>query len=897
MKKPLFFPLILTATMLLPQSVNAQWVSTSGPGGVGALVASGGNLFAGTGGGGVYLTMNNGTSWTRVSNGLTNLSIATLAANGGNVFAGTFGGGVFLSTNNGTSWTAVNNGLTNLDVWAFAANGGNVFAGTGGAGVFLTTNNGTNWTAVNNGLTNGGILSFAVNGGNLFAGTNGGGVFLSTNNGTSWTRVSNGLTNLYIRAVIANGGYIFAGTSGGGVFLTTNNGTNWTAVNNGLTNLQVYSLAASGGNIFAGTNGGGVFLTTNNGTNWIDFNAGLTGLPPVYALTASGSYLFAGVLASPGVYRRLLSDIANLPAAPILSSPANGATNVATSPTMIWNAVTGATAYRMQVSTSSTFSSMSVNDSTTVTSRVIGPLAGNTTYYWRVDAKNSYGWGAWSSVWSFTTRPCPLLIPYTPNPTSNRRPQLRWYQNSYISTYRIEIDTSLQFTLTIVSEAVIDTFYIPAADLPYDTIYWRVRNDADPLSWSAASSVMIVRPVPTLIAYTPNPTSDRRPQLRWYHHDSISIYRIQIDTSLQFTSTIVSEAVIDTFYTPVSDLPYGTIYWRVRNDADSLSWSTISSLGIMHIYPQGVVAHWSFDSSSGNTYYDVTGHGYDAVATGSGVELAQGVSGQALSCPGTSYEIYAVNSKNDFYLSKFTVESCYYSNVPPSGIINYAEIFSFQNVQSGVRNGFGVALDQQGHFFCSMSNSSGSAWENTVSTVTMSPSRWYHVVGTYDSSYVRIYVNGVLSASLAYQGTYMKPPIDCRIACTRRMDSVNAAFRINGYIDELKLYNYALSADTIAAHSVIYVAVGPAATTPLVNTVLKVQARSSLLTISLPSSMVNRPVDLIVYSPSGRVVMQKRIAHGTERLTLPAPNLALGAYVLAVKDGVQKKAVRFVVVR
>jgi hypothetical protein len=37
----------------------------------------------------------------------------------------------------------------------------------------------------------------------------------------------------------------------------------------------------------------------------------------------------------------------------------------------------------------------------------------------------------------------------------------------------------------------------------------------------------------------------------------------------------------------------------------------------------GLVAYWSFDSFSGNTYYDVSGHGHDAASAGLG--LAQGV--------------------------------------------------------------------------------------------------------------------------------------------------------------------------------------------------------------------------------------------------------------------------------
>jgi len=40
--------------------------------------------------------------------------VYSLAVNGSNLFAGTERGGVFLSTNNGTSWTAVNTGLPNF---------------------------------------------------------------------------------------------------------------------------------------------------------------------------------------------------------------------------------------------------------------------------------------------------------------------------------------------------------------------------------------------------------------------------------------------------------------------------------------------------------------------------------------------------------------------------------------------------------------------------------------------------------------------------------------------------------------------------------------------------------------------------------------------------------------
>ena len=81
--------------------LHSQWVQANGPYGGYVLSfavssASGGeNLFAGTNGGGVFLSTNNGTSWTAASTGLTNGSILTFAVSGTNLFAGTYGAGAW----------------------------------------------------------------------------------------------------------------------------------------------------------------------------------------------------------------------------------------------------------------------------------------------------------------------------------------------------------------------------------------------------------------------------------------------------------------------------------------------------------------------------------------------------------------------------------------------------------------------------------------------------------------------------------------------------------------------------------------------------------------------------------------------------------------------------------
>jgi len=101
------------------------------------------------------------------------------------------------------------------------------------------------------------------------------------------------------------------------------------------------------------------------------------------------------------------------PNAPTLTSPASGATSVSTTPALTWNTVAAATTYRVEVSTTSTFAKLAVDDSTltAATKTVTTALNSTTTYYWRVNAKNASGTSSWSSIWSFTTAAAPPSAP------------------------------------------------------------------------------------------------------------------------------------------------------------------------------------------------------------------------------------------------------------------------------------------------------------------------------------------------------------------------------------------------------------------------------------------------------------------------------------------------------
>ncbi len=306
--KNIYYLIVISCTVF-SSLLNAQWIRNNGPnGGVHSFAVFDTNLFAGTVGGIIYRSTNNGTSWTAVFGGT---GADAIAVSDTNIFAAT-DGGVYRSTNNGATWTV--SGLTGVSPQALAITDTNLFAGTFQSGVYRSTNNGASWTAVNSGLTGTALYITALFAyeTNLFAGTWGSSAYRSTNNGTTWTSASNGLTSNNVHAFtispnLAGDTNLFAGTYfGNGVYLSTDNGTSWTAVNNGLTNNNVRALAVSDTNLFAGTDGGGVFHSTNNGTSWTAFNTGLTN-NVINALLVSGTNLFAGT--NDGVWRRPLSDI------------------------------------------------------------------------------------------------------------------------------------------------------------------------------------------------------------------------------------------------------------------------------------------------------------------------------------------------------------------------------------------------------------------------------------------------------------------------------------------------------------------------------------------------------------------------------------------------------------
>jgi hypothetical protein len=242
------------------------------------------NIYCGVQGYGVTVSSNNGGYWT-FHHPLGNRTIYSLTYNGGNLYAGASAmnpgqgvSGVYLSIDNGYSFTPTS--LTNKTVNSLGANSGIIFAGIAGEGIYVTTNNGVNWTQTS--INNQNVKSLGVNGNFIFAGTIGSGVYISTNNGSSW--VQSALNNQDVNSLAVYGNSVFAGTSSeSNFFVSTNNGTSWTLRNEGLGNYMVSAICIINNFIFAGTNSNGVYRRSLN--ELVGINPVTNEIPKEYSLS------------------------------------------------------------------------------------------------------------------------------------------------------------------------------------------------------------------------------------------------------------------------------------------------------------------------------------------------------------------------------------------------------------------------------------------------------------------------------------------------------------------------------------------------------------------------------------------------------------------------------------
>lgn len=183
--------------------------------------------------------------------------------------------------------------------------------------------------------------------------------------------------------------------------------------------------------------------------------------------------------------------------APSLSSPANNATISSSQPTLIWNTITSAVSYEIQLGkTNPPGTTVTTVASTSPTTYAYSAplLAG--TYYWRVRALDeSAAPTGWSPVRAFSVASAASAVPLRTLFTT-ATPLLTWNLTPWADGYEIQVNRSAGFTGPQSFETIVNgvnTLSVPTSALPPGRYYWRVRARSGGTlgAWSVVDSFVI----------------------------------------------------------------------------------------------------------------------------------------------------------------------------------------------------------------------------------------------------------------------------------------------------------------------------------------------------------------------------------------------------------------------
>lgn len=280
--------------------------------------------------------------------------------------------------------------------------------------------------------------------------------------------------------------------------------------------------------------------------------------------------------------------------APVLVAPSHQQNDIAQDVEFMWNAVDGASAYRIQVYRDSTFSFAVALDTTVTDTRVPANLTQfQTKHYWRVRAEAVSVTGSWSEAWEFTTAQRQLAVVRLLTPVDgvlldgSAPMAFTWEAVDGAISYEIEIQ-EIQSGISVYSKPVAGATELIVRDLVLrqDTPYrWRVRARASDGAggWSDYRGFQL-RPAPpqAIILRAPSDGASVNPldvRLQWEEEPNANLYFVQLSTAADFSALSWESSVSVPEAAPQNLLVSTRYFWRVRgiNGAGLGPWSMARS--------------------------------------------------------------------------------------------------------------------------------------------------------------------------------------------------------------------------------------------------------------------------------------------------------------------------------
>ena len=250
------------------------------------------------------------------------------------------------------------------------------------------------------------------------------------------------------------------------------------------------------------------------------------------------------------------------PAAPVVKIGNSASSG---KPMLTWNAVEGATSYRIYRSTTKG-SGYSLLGTTTATSYTNTGAKAGTTYYYRVKACNDAGLSPYSNVVSgkvksVTPKPAAPVVKIGHSATSGK-PMLTWNAVSGATSYKVYRATSQKGTYSLLGTVTTTSYTNTGAKA--GTTYWYKVKAVNSAGESAYSNVVSGKTTVTTLTMG-HSASSGKPQLTWKAVSGAASYKVYratakngaysvINTTNALTYTNTGAALGTTYYYKVEAL-------------------------------------------------------------------------------------------------------------------------------------------------------------------------------------------------------------------------------------------------------------------------------------------------------------------------------------------------------
>ncbi|MBK8505934.1 MAG: T9SS type A sorting domain-containing protein [Saprospiraceae bacterium] len=307
----------------------------------------------------------------------------------------------------------------------------------------------------------------------------------------------------------------------------------------------------------------------------------------------------------------------------------------------------------------------------------------------------------------------------------------------------------------------------------------------------------------------------------------------------------------------------------VTDEEGATVWADISLLVLTYEKPEvaNLIAYYPFDGNAD----DLSGNQLNGLVSGAKLTKDRnGNSSRAYFFDGINDHISVSNTEQLNFDQAITVSLW----IKPEKLPD-RETFIISH--GSWQNRFKLSIIPDRNLRWTLKNSAGQIVD-LDSKIRLVQDSIYFITASYDGHFLMIYINGQLESFTTMTGSINKTDFDLEIAQQLPGDQ---AFNFGGILDEIKLYDYALSPDTILQ---IY---GPLSTSardlPLSTASVEIYPNpvSSKLSVKIETSQ-SRPAEFDIVDQFGRICNKGYLYHSVLE-EIDVHEYAHGIYYLLIK--------------